>query len=113
MPPYQPERGHFIWIDCDPQAGTEQAGRRPALVLSPLFFNVGTGLIVACPVTNQAKGSRLEVPLPPGMTVTGVVLAYQVKTFDWMRRNAAFIGVASAQLVNEVVARVAAIIEAD
>lgn len=109
---YQPDRGHFVWIDCDPQAGTEQAGRRPALVLSPLVFNVGTGLIMACPVTSQIKGGPFEVSLPRGMCVTGVVLASHAKTFDWGVRRVQFIGVATTQLLDEVVARVAAIIGA-
>ena len=113
MPPYQPDRGHFIWLDCDPQAGTEQAGRRPALVLSPLAFNVATGLILACPITNQAKGGPFEVPVPAGMRPTGVILTEHVKSFDWIVRNAAFIGIAPAQTVHHVAALIRAVIDPD
>ena len=106
---YQPDRGHFIAVDCDPQAGCEQAGRRPALVVSPLNFNVATGLIWAFPITNQIKGSPFEVPLPRGMAVTGAILVSHLKSFDWLSRNVTFIGVAPLQLSDEAVARAAAI----
>lgn len=70
-----PSRGDLVWIDFDPQSGREQAGRRPALVLSPLAYNRLVGLAVVCPVTNQAKGYPFETSLPPGLPVQGVVLA--------------------------------------
>ncbi|MFD2814934.1 type II toxin-antitoxin system PemK/MazF family toxin [Paracoccus aerius] len=63
---YQPDRGDLVWLDFDPQAGTEQAGRRPAIVLSPQNFNIATGLAIFCPITNQGKGSSFEVPLRAG-----------------------------------------------
>jgi mRNA interferase MazF len=68
---YQPDRGDLIYLDFTPNAGTEQGGRRPALVLSPKRFNIATSLAVVCPIANQLKGSPWEVPLPKGVGVTG------------------------------------------
>jgi mRNA interferase MazF len=85
---YLPERGDAIWITLNPQAGHEQAGRRPAVVLSPAAYNRKVGLAILCPITNQAKGYPFEVVIPPGLRVTGVVLADQVKSLDWKVRQA-------------------------
>src|SRR6202795_4419165 len=74
---YIPERGDAVWITLDPQAGHEQAGRRPALVLSPSAYNGRVGLALFCPITSQVKGYPFEVPLPAGMPVGGVVGADQ------------------------------------
>ncbi len=82
---YVPERGDAVWITLDPQAGHEQAGRRPALVLSPSAYNGRVGLALFCPITNQVKGYPFEVPIPAGSSVTGVVGADQVKSLDWRR----------------------------
>ena len=84
---YVPERGDVVWISMDPQAGHEQAGRRPALVLSPAAYNRKTSLALLCPITSQVKGYPFEVPLPEGVPVRGVVLADQVKSLDWRARN--------------------------
>lgn len=80
---YIPERGDAVWITLDPQAGHEQAGRRPALVLSPSAYNGRVGLALLCPITSQVKGYPFEVPLPAGLGVAGVVGADQVKSLDW------------------------------
>ena len=88
---YVPHRGDVVWIDFNPQTGHEQAGRRPAVVLSPALYNGRTGLALLCPVTNQIKGYPFEVTIPQGLNVTGVVLTDQVKSMDWRRRNATFI----------------------
>ena len=80
---YIPERGDAVWITLDPQAGHEQAGRRPALVLSPSAYNGRVGLALCCPITSQVKGYPFEVPLPVGSPVSGVVGADQVKSLDW------------------------------
>src|SRR5256712_14029729 len=80
---YIPERGDAVWITLDPQAGHEQAGRRPALVLSPSAYNGRVGLALFCPITNQVKGYPFEVLIPPGSPVTGVVGSDQVKSLDW------------------------------
>ncbi len=110
MAAYQPERGDFIYLDFSPQVGSEQAGRRPALVLSPLAYNVATGLVFVCPVTNQIKGGAFEVPVPPGGKVTGAVLSDHLRSVDWIARNADFNSAAPSDLVLEVLARVEAIL---
>jgi mRNA interferase MazF len=99
---YVPDRGDVIWIDLDPQAGREQAGRRTCLVLSPAAYNGKTGLAILCPITNQAKGYPFEVPLPEGLTTTGVVLADHIKSLDWRARTAAFREKIPEALVREV-----------
>jgi mRNA interferase MazF len=85
---YVPQRGDAVWITLDPQAGHEQAGRRPALVLSPAAYNGRVGLALLCPITGQVKGYPFEVALPEGLAATGVVLADQVKSLDWKARKA-------------------------
>lgn len=77
---YIPQRGDVVWIDLNPQAGHEQAGRRPAVVLSPMAYNSKTGLALFCPITNQEKNYPFEVPIPAGLPVSGVILADQVKS---------------------------------
>src|SRR5690349_341762 len=97
-------------MNFDPKAGTEQAGPRPALVLSPLRFNVAVGLFVVCPITNQMKGGPFEVPIPAGCKVTGVVLSEHMKSADWLARGAKFVSKAPPQVMEEVLARVQAIL---
>jgi len=88
---YIPTRGDVVWITFNPQAGHEQAGRRPALVLSPSSYNGKVGLAILCPVTSQVKGYPFEVAIPAGLKLAGVVLADQVKSLDWRFRRAEFI----------------------
>lgn len=88
---FVPERGDIVWVTLDPQAGHEQAGRRPALVLSPRSYNAKVGLAILCPVTNQIKGYPFEVLLPEGFKVQGAILSDQVKCLDWKSRKAEFI----------------------
>ena len=90
-----------MWLSFNPQSGHEQAGRRPALVLSPEEYNYKTGLAIFCPITSQVKGYPFEVKLPAGLPVTGVVLADQVKSLDWQVREAALIKKLPTQIVNE------------
>ena len=78
-----PDRGHVVWLTFNPQAGHEQAGRRPALVLSPKSYNAKVGLMLCCPITSRAKGYPFEVALPADLGIAGVVLADQVKSLDW------------------------------
>lgn len=85
---YVPERGDVVWITLNPQAGHEQAGRRPALVVSPGTYNGKVGLALLCPITRQAKGYPFEVAIPASCSVTGVVLADQIKSLDWRARQA-------------------------
>jgi mRNA interferase MazF len=109
---YQPDRGDFVYLDFTPQAGTEQAGRRPALVLSTRDFNIATGLAAVCPITNTRTQSRFEVAIPRGTKVTGVILSHQFRTVDWIARNAQFRSKASKDLVFEVLGRIEAILAA-
>jgi len=81
--PYTPAQGDIVWIMFNPQAGHEQAGRRPALVLSPAAYNAKVGLALFCPITSQIKGYPFEVLLPADLPVAGVILADQVKNLDW------------------------------
>lgn len=82
-----PRRGDLVWLSFDPQAGHEQAGRRPALTISPLAYNQRVGLALFCPITSQAKGYPLEVALSAGGAIGGVVLADQLKSLDWRARH--------------------------
>jgi mRNA interferase MazF len=107
---YQPDRGDFIWLGFTPQAGTEQAGRRPALVLSPRDFNIATGLAFVCPVTNQLKGSSFEVPVPRGSGLSGAVLSDHLRSLDWIERQAEFHSKATEDLLIEVLGRIEAIL---
>jgi mRNA interferase MazF len=88
---YVPARGDTVWITLNPQAGHEQSGRRPALVLSPSAYNGKVGLAILCPITSQIKGYPFEVVIPSGLKLAGVVLADQVKNLDWRVRKAEFI----------------------
>lgn len=88
---YVPDRGDAVWITLSPQAGHEQSGRRPAVVLSPGAYNGKVGLAILCPITNQIKGYPFEVLIPSGLPVTGAVLSDQVKSLDWRAREARMI----------------------
>jgi mRNA interferase MazF len=79
---YIPDRGDVVYLDFNPQAGHEQAGRRPALVLSPEAYNRKTGFAILCPITNTIRGNPFEVLIPDGCMVTGAVLAHQIKSLD-------------------------------
>ncbi|MCX6553509.1 MAG: endoribonuclease MazF [Candidatus Aminicenantes bacterium] len=110
-PVYIPRRGDAIWLNFNPQSGHEQAGRRPALVLSPEEYNRKTGLAIFCPITSQVKGYPFEVKLPAGLPVNGVVLADQVKSLDWQVRDAALIKKLPTAVSNRVSELLAALIE--
>ncbi len=99
---YVPSRGDVVWISLNPQAGHEQAGRRPALVVSPLPYNRKVGLAILCPITSQVKGYPFEAAIPPGSAITGAVLSDQVKCLDWRERRAELI----CHLQNETVVEV-------
>ena len=104
--PAPPDRGDVVWLDFDPQAGHEQAKRRPALVLSPIAYNRAAGLALVCPITSQVKGYPFEVALPVGSQVRGVVLADQVKSVDWHARNADRLTTAPAAVVERTLQQV-------
>lgn len=103
---YTPKRGDVIWITLNPQAGHEQAGRRPALVLSPESYNEKVGLVIICPLTNQLKGYPFEVQIPRGYPVTGAVLSDQIKSLDWHTREAEHICTLPPHTVAEVIQKI-------
>lgn len=104
-----PDAGDIVWIDFDPQAGHEQAGRRPALVVSPAAYNGLTGLLLCVPLTTRIKGYRFEVPIAGARE--SVALADQVKSFDWRSRNAERKGRASAAELTSVRTRARKLLE--
>jgi mRNA interferase MazF len=106
-----PERGDIIWIDFDPKQGHEQAGKRPALVISNSRYNQVTKMLIACPITSQIKGYSFEIPLPNGLKTFGAVLSNQVKTLDWQARGFKFIERVSNELLEEVLDTLNAILE--
>jgi mRNA interferase MazF len=103
--PYVPERGDAVWLTFDPQAGHEQAGRRPAVVLSPASYNRKSGLAIFCPITNRRKGYPFEVDVPEGLPFTGVILSDQVRSLDWSSRHAVKISTLSADTMDEVLGK--------
>jgi mRNA interferase MazF len=108
---YIPKRGDVVWLHFTPQAGHEQAGRRPAVVLSPESYNQKTSLALFCPVTSQVKGYPFETPLPPGLPVGGVVLCDQVKSLDWAVRRAEFICELPEVALDDVMGKVLALLK--
>src|SRR5688500_2550268 len=100
---YIPERGDAVWITLNPQAGHEQAGRRPALILSPAAYNRKVGLALLCPITSQVKGYPFEVLVPEGLKVSGAILSDQVKSLDWRVRNAELVCRLPATVTEDVV----------
>jgi mRNA interferase MazF len=107
---YVPARGDLVWLEFDPRSGHEQAGRRPALVVSHTAYNRKVGLALFCPITSQEKGYPFEVALPAGPGVRGVVLSDQVKSLDWRARRAALIARAPAAVLAQVTARISALV---
>lgn len=101
-----PDRGDVVWLDVSPQSGHEQAGRRPAVVLSPRAYNAKVGLALVCPITSQVKGYPFEVAIPEGGRAAGVILADQVKSIDWRARRAKVVD----RLGSAVVARTLALL---
>ena len=100
-----PDAGDVVWLEHDPQAGHEQAGHRPALVLSPKAYNAATGLMLCCPVTTQVKGYPFEVTLVGSKGLKGVVLSDQLRSMDWEIRQAKKAGRAADDVVAEVVSK--------
>jgi mRNA interferase MazF len=107
---YVPQRGDVVWITLNPQAGHEQAGRRPAVVLSPEEYNDKVGLAILCPVTNQSKGYPFEVRLPADLPITGAILADQVKSLDWRVRKAELICTLPSRVISEVLRKIATLL---
>lgn len=97
-----PDRGDVVWITFNPQAGHEQSGRRPAVVISPASYNEKVGLAILCPITNQVKGYPFEVILPDGLPVSGAILSDQAKSLDWKTRKAEWICSLPVEVSSEV-----------
>jgi mRNA interferase MazF len=107
---YVPARGDIVWLQLNPQAGSEQAGHRPALVISPRSYNAKVGLAIFCPITTHVKGYPFEVVLPGGGKAKGAVLADQVKSLDWRVRQAEKFDEVSDELLGEVLAKIGALV---
>jgi len=99
-----------VWISLNPQAGHEQAGRRPAVVLSPQSYNSKVGLAILCPITSQPKDYPFEILLPAGLPVAGAILSDQVKNLDWRARNAELICTLPTETISEVLQRLATLL---
>lgn len=110
---YCPDRGDIVWLQFDPQAGHEQAGRRPAFVVSPRQYNKKVGLALVCPITSRVKGYPFEVPLPKSGKARGAILSDQLKSLDWKARKAARFDCATDVVVQEVAARILALVDPD
>lgn len=101
MAEYIPRKGDLLVLTFDPQAGHEQRGRRPALVVSNDLFNKHTGFCIACPITKTRRNYPFHVPIPEGQAVTGFIMVEQVKSIDFRSRRAKRIGRAPAQVLEE------------
>lgn len=100
---YCPDRGDLVWLDFNPQAGHEQSGRRPAIVISPEIYNSKIGLCLLCPITSKIKGYPFEVEVKGPVNLKGVVLADQLKSLDWRIRNVEFIGKSNPEMLEEII----------
>ncbi len=107
---YTPDHGDVIWLEFSPQAGREQRGKRPGLVLSPAAYNGKVGLALCCPVTSQVKGYPFEVLIPPGLKAKGAILADHVRSLDWRARDAKLWCRVPPATVEEVAARIQALL---
>jgi len=105
-----PDRGDLVWVSLNPQAGHEQAGRRPALVVSSAEYNRRVGLALMCPITSKEKGYPFEVSLPENLKISGVVLSDQVKSLDWRAREAQIADVAPEATTAEVLGKLNALL---
>lgn len=110
---YVPQRGDIVLLTFQPQAGHEQRGRRPALVVTPAAYNGRVGLALLCPITRQLKGYPFEVVIPAGVGVEGAILVDQIKSLDWRARQAEFVTRVSSEVVADVVGKLQALIEDD
>ena len=102
-----PERGSLVWLQFSPQAGSEQAGRRPGIVLTTAAYHRRSRLAIVCPITSQEKGWPMEVKLPAGLAVAGVVLVDHVKSIDREARKLEVVGTAPPEVLDEIDARLA------
>ena len=110
-----PDAGDLVWLNFNPQAGHEQAGRRPALVLSPRAYHDRTAFAVVCPITSNVAAYPFKVMLPQGLSIGGAVLADQIKSIDRGARQLKVAGSVPAAILMAVRAKIAALLgfEAD
>ena len=106
-----PERGEIGWLSMKPQAGREQAGRRPVVCLSPASYNRKSGLAIFCPITSRKKGYPFEVEISNKAGIDGVVLADQLKSLDWKIREFSFIETCSEETLKAIVSRAISLIQ--
>lgn len=111
MAQYAPDRGDIVWLHFTPQAGHEQAGRRPALVMSPARYNRKVGLALVCPITSNVKGYPFEVELPEDLKAKGAVLCDQIRSLDWRARGAERFCPAPREVVEDVTAKILALVD--
>jgi mRNA interferase MazF len=111
MSHYVPERGDVVWLNFTPQSGHEQAGKRPAFVVSPAIYNKKVGLALFCPVTSQVKGYPFEVVIPEGHGLRGVILSDQLKSLDWNARDARFMAKLPLKTTDEVINKLTTLIK--
>jgi mRNA interferase MazF len=102
-----PDRGSLIWLLFSPQAGSEQAGRRPGIVLTPMSYHQRSRLAIVCPITSRERGWSTEVKLPPGLAVAGVVLVDHIRSVDRAARKMEVVGIAPREVLDEIDARLA------
>ena len=102
-----PERGSLVWVEYSPQAGSEQAGRRPGIVLTTAEYHRHSRLAIVCPITSRERGWPMEVKLPEGLAVSGVVLVDHLRSIDREARKLKIIGDAPASVLDEIDARLA------
>jgi mRNA interferase MazF len=107
---YIPRCADVVWITLNPQAGREEAGRRPAVVVSSQSYNDKVGLAIFCPITSQIKGYPFEVVIPAGLPVSGAILSDQVKSLDWRARKAELICALPARTISEVLRKLATLL---
>lgn len=111
MPAYCPKRGDVVWISFNPQAGHEQAGHRPALIVSPEPYNKKVGLALLCPITTKVKGYPFEVAIPKGLKATGAILSDQIKSLDWKARKASLLCKLPEATMKEVLNKVGTLLD--
>ncbi len=107
---YIPDRGDVVWVTFDPQAGKEQSGHRPALVLSNKEYNKRIGLAILCPISSREKGYPFEVKIKT-KDILGVVLSDHVKNFDWRERKVKFIAKAPVAVIENVISLINTILK--
>lgn len=108
---YVPQRGDIVWLQFNPQSGHEQAGHRPAVVISPATYNRKAGLALFCPITSQVKGYPFEVAVDAKGGPSGVILADQIKRLDWRARKARRYARATDEQLAEVLAKISVLLD--